>query len=180
VLMPPRPPREQDAMNEHIAFDTRRTSEPNTDTWNGYASDRDRLLGRIEDDRVADTVFLTGDVHSAWATEVPSPATGAPVAVELVCSSLTSNNVDDFMGTRARTTSLAMEAAIQQENPHVKWVNLDDHGYAVLHVTDERLQMDWHAISDRRDPHGTSRVLASWAVEAGSSRVRPVRDPVPA
>lgn len=180
VLMPPRPQREQDALSQHVATTTRRTSEPNTDTWNGYSSDRDRLLGRIEDDGVTGTVFLTGDVHTAWATEVPSPRTGLPIAAELVCNSLTSNNVDDFMGTRPRTTSLTLEAAIQQENPHVKWVNLDDHGYAVLHVTDAGVQMDWHAISDRRDPDATSRVLASWAVAAGSARVRPVRDPVTA
>jgi alkaline phosphatase D len=180
VLMPPRPQREQDALSQHVATTTRRTSEPNTDTWNGYSSDRDRMLGRIEDDGVTGTVFLTGDVHTAWATEVPSPRTGLPIAAELVCNSLTSNNVDDFMGTRPRTTSLTLEAAIQQENPHVKWVNLDDHGYAVLHVTDAGVQMDWHAISDRRDPDATSRVLASWVVAAGSARVRPVRDPVTA
>ncbi|MBD8607663.1 alkaline phosphatase D family protein [Aeromicrobium sp. CFBP 8757] len=180
VMMPPRPQAEQDAMSEHIGFVSRGTAEPNTDTWNGYTSDRDRLLGRLEDDGVTDTVFLTGDVHSAWATEVPSPRTGRPMAVELVCSSLTSNNVDDFMGTRPRTTSLVMEAAIQEVNPHVRWVNLDDHGFTVLHVTDERLQMDWHAISDRRDPRATTHVIASWAVTAGSARVGPVHVPVPA
>ena len=57
---------------------------------------------------------------------------------------------------------------------------LPDHGFTVLHVTDERLQMDWHAISDRRDPRATTHVIASWAVAAGSARVRPVRDPVSA
>ncbi len=180
IMMPPRPRPEQDALSEHISFVSRGTAEPNTDTWNGYTSDRDRLLARIEDDGVSDTVFLTGDVHSAWATEVPSPTTGRPMAVELVCNSLTSNNVDDFMGTRPRTASLVMEAAIQDVNPHVRWVNLDDHGFTVLHVTDERLQMDWHAISDRRDPRATTHVIASWAVTAGSARVEPVRDPVSA
>jgi alkaline phosphatase D len=180
VLMPPRPKPEQDALSQHISFDSRGTAEPNTDTWNGYTSDRDRLLRRLEDDGVVDTVFLTGDVHSAWATEVPSPTTGEPIAIELVCHSLTSNNVDDFMGTRPRTTSLTLEAAIQEVNPHVRWVDLDDHGYAVLHVTDRRMQMDWYAISDRRDPAATSHVIASWAVAAGAARVEPVRDPVSA
>lgn len=178
VMMPPRPRPEQEALSQHIDFAPASTSEPNTDTWNGYTSDRDRLLGRLERDGVTDTVFLTGDVHSAWATEVPSSTMGRPIAVELVCSSLTSNNVDDFMGTRPRTTSLAMEAAIQEQNPHVKWVDLDDHGYAVLSVTDRRLQMDWYAISDRRDPLATSHVLSSWGVTAGTSRVEAVRGPV--
>jgi alkaline phosphatase D len=180
LMLPPRPEVEQDALGQHIVFTPTTSPEPNTDGWDGYTSDRRRLLSRIEEDGIANAVFLTGDVHSAWANEVPSPTTGLPIAVELVCNSLTSNNVDDFIGAAPRTTSLALEAAVQQENPHVRWVNLDDHGYTILHVTQARIQMDWHAISDRRDPHATSRPLASWTVEAGGSRIVAARDAVPA
>lgn len=177
IMMPPRPVPERDALSQHISFEDRGTAEPNTDTWNGYTSDRDRLLARIEDEAVTGTVFLTGDVHSAWATEVPSPRSGLPIATELVCSSLTSNNVDDFMGSRPRTTSLVLEAAVQEVNPHVRWVNLDDHGYTVLHITPAWLRADWYAITDRRDPDATSRPLASWTLAADSPRLQPVRDP---
>jgi alkaline phosphatase D len=96
------------------------------------------------------------------------------VAVELVCCSLTSNNVDDFIGAPPRTVSLGLEAAIQEQNGHVRWVDLDDHGYCVLHVTDREVRMDWYAISDRRDPEATSHVMASWAVTAGSASLQAV------
>jgi len=178
LMLPPRPKVEQDALGQHVVLTPATPPEANTDGWDGYASDRRRLFDRIEQDGVADIVFLTGDVHSAWANEVPSPTTGLPVAVELVCHSLTSNNVDDFIGAAPRTTSLALEAATQEVNPHVRWVNLDDHGHTVLHVTPERVQMDWYAISDRRDPDASSRPLASWAVTAGSPRIEAVREPV--
>jgi alkaline phosphatase D len=174
LMLPPRPRAEEYALSQHVSFTPLKSSEPNTDGWDGYASDRRRLLAGLEQDGVTDTVFLTGDVHSAWANEVPSPTTGLPVATELVCSSLTSNNVDDFIGARPRTTSLALEAAIQQQNDHVRWVNLDDHGHCVLHVTAERLRMDWYAISDRRDPRATSRRLASWSVVSGRAAIVPV------
>jgi alkaline phosphatase D len=176
LMLPPRPRLEEFALAQHVSFTPLKAAEPNTDGWDGYTSDRRELLTRLERDGVENTVFLTGDVHSAWANEVPSPTSGLPVATELVCSSLTSNNVDDFMGSRHRTTSLVLEAAIQEQNRHVRWVDLDDHGHAVLHVTAERVRMDWFAISDRRDPHATSRPLASWAVEAGLPRVVPPRD----
>ncbi len=178
LMLPPRPQVERDALGQHVSFTPDTPDEPNTDSWDGYTSDRRRLLTRLEDDGVVNTVFLTGDVHSAWANEVPSPTTGRAVAAELVCSSLTSNNVDDFIGAKPRTVSLALEAAIQDKNPHVRWVNLDDHGYSVLSVTAERVQMDWYAISDRADPEATSRPLASWAVDDGSPRIRAVREPV--
>jgi len=119
-------------------------------------------------------VFLTGDVHTAWANDVPAGPGAPPVATEFVCSSITSNNVDDFIGARTRTVSLALEAAIQGENPHVRFVNLDDHGYSALHVTDAQVQMEWYAISGRRDPDADSRHLASWSVESGTARVQAV------
>jgi alkaline phosphatase D len=95
------------------------------------------------------------------------------VATEFVTSSITSNNVDDFIGVPPRTVSLALEGVIQTQNPHVRFVNLDDHGYCVLDVTPARIHMDWYAISDRRDPHATSRRLTSWTVASGTPKVRP-------
>jgi alkaline phosphatase D len=160
VRLPPRPRAEEFALGQTVRFTPLRSPAPNTDEWDGYTSDRSRLLGRVESDGTSDVVFLTGDVHTAWANEVPGPS-GSPVATEMVCSSITSNNVDDFIGARPRTVSLALEAAIQSENPHVRFVNLDDHGHCVLDVTPKRIQMEWYAVDDRRDPRSGSRRLAS-------------------
>jgi alkaline phosphatase D len=110
-------------------------------------------------------------VHTAWANEVE--VGGVPVATELVCSSVTSNNVDDFMGTDPRTVSLAMEEAIQEMNPHVRFVNLDDHGFSVVELTREAARLEWHAVGDRRDPDASSRLLTARRVLSGSARVLP-------
>lgn len=179
VRLPPRPAAEEFALSQTVSFTPLRSAAPNTDEWDGYPSDRRRLLGQVEADGTPDVVFLTGDVHTAWANEVPGPS-GSPVATELVCSSITSNNVDDFIGSRPRTVSLALEAAIQGENPHVRFVNLDDHGYCVLDVTPSRVQMDWYAVEDRRDPRSGTRRLSSWAVRSGSARVEAVDRPLDA
>jgi alkaline phosphatase D len=179
VRLPPRPLAEEFALSQTVTFTPLRTSAPNTDEWDGYPSDRSRLLGQVESDGTSDVVFLTGDVHTAWANEVPGPH-GVPVATELVCASITSNNVDDFIGVRPRTVSLALEAAIQTTNPHVRFVNLDDHGHSVLEVTPSRIQMDWYAVDDRRDPRSGIRRLASWAVRSGVARVEAVEQPLDA
>ncbi|KRC66650.1 alkaline phosphatase [Aeromicrobium sp. Root236] len=173
VRLPPRPAAEEFALSQTVSLTPLRSSTPNTDEWDGYPSDRRRLLGRVESAGTTDVVFLTGDVHTAWANEVPGPG-GSVVATEFVCSSITSNNVDDFIGAPPRTVSLTLEAAIQTENPHVRFVNLDDHGHCVLEVTPERVQMDWYAVADRRDPRSGSRRLASWAVRSGNARIEPV------
>lgn len=145
---------------------------PNTDTWDGYPADRRRLLHHLAARRVDGVVFLSGDVHTAWANEVPGAA-GEPVAAEFVCHSVTSNNVDDFMDSRPRTLSLALEAAIAELNPHVRFVNLDDHGHCVLELTESEARMDWYAISDRTDERATASHLAARRVLAGFSRILP-------
>ena len=174
VMLPPRPTAEQYALSQTVSFTTSSPSTPNTDEWDGYTADRRRVLEHLVVEEISDVVFLTGDVHTAWANDIPAGAGRPSVATEFVVNSITSNNTDDFMGTTPRTASLALEAVIQAENPHVRFVNLDDHGYSVLHVTATGVQMDWYAISDRRDPHAKSRRLTSWAVSAGTPYVAPV------
>jgi alkaline phosphatase D len=173
VVLPPRPAVEEYALSQTVSFEPLRPSATNTDEWDGYAADRQRLLDHIADEKIDDVVFLSGDVHTAWANEVPRGPGKPSVATEFVTSSITSNNVDDFIGAPPRTVSLALEGVIQTQNPHVRFVNLDDHGYCVLEVTAARVHMDWYAISDRRDRHATRRRLTAWTVESGTARVRP-------
>ena len=173
MLMPQRPRGQQLALVTTTDPMSWGPAEPNTDTWDGYPAQRKALLQRIEDLDIADVVFLSGDVHTAWANEIRG-ATGAPVAAEFVCASVTSNNVDDYMGTSPRSVSVAMEEAIVDVNPHVRFVNLDDHGYCVLEVDDAGARMEWWAISDRTDPDASARRLATRTLTAGSSRIQTV------
>jgi len=148
----------------------------NVDTWDGYGAERARLLGQLRDHGVTGAVFLTGDIHSGWAADLPAdtaayPTTGESVGVELVCTSLTSDNIDDILGSRPRTRSLSVERAIQRNNPHVKYLDLDSHGFSVLDVTPERVQMDWYVLIDRLDPQSAAVWSTSWRVPAGSTSV---------
>ncbi len=154
----------------------------NVDQWDGYTRDRRELFDHIRDQGLRDVVFLTGDIHSGWACDLPyDPATyplGDSAGVELVCTSVTSNNLKDITGTPPRTSSLAVEAVIQTNNRHVKYLNFDDHGYSVLDVTPERVQMDWYVIGDRTDRRAGSSWSASWATRSGTNKVHAASAPV--
>jgi alkaline phosphatase D len=154
----------------------------NVDQWDGYTADRHELLGHLADHGVDGTVFLTGDIHSAWANDLPADAGTYPaspsLATEFVCTSVTSNNLDDITGSPPRTTSLAVEAGIQANNRHVRYLDFDSHGYSVLDVTPARVQMDYYVTGDRRDPDAKSSWSASWATAADSNSVHPVAAPV--
>ena len=46
----------------------------NVDQWDGYTADRRRVFDFIRNHQVKDTVFITGDIHSGWAAELPYDA----------------------------------------------------------------------------------------------------------
>lgn len=57
------------------------------DSWDGYPAARARLLAMLAG---RDAAVLTGDVHRAWAGDVPDRPGGPPVAAEFVATSITS------------------------------------------------------------------------------------------
>lgn len=150
----------------------------NVDQWDGYTADQSRVLRHLRDNGITDTVFLTGDIHSGWACDIPAdpltyPASGNSVATELVCTSVTSDNLDDILHAPPRTASLAVEEAFKANNPHVKYLDFDSHGYSVLDVTPAGIRMDWYVLAERTSPTSASAVSASWQVAAGTQKVAP-------
>lgn len=178
VLVPPLPNRLRDALEDMEGLLPPEGVAYNSDQWDGYTADRRRVLEFLADQGITDTVFLTGDIHSAWACDLPTnpgayPVSSASVATELVCSSVTSNNLKDILGAPPYTASTAVVAGIQAANRHVRYLDFDCHGYSVLDVTPERAHMDWWVISDRADKNATKALAKAFDVRASTQKVRP-------
>ncbi|SCD58747.1 alkaline phosphatase D family protein [Streptomyces evansiae] len=154
----------------------------NPDQWDGYTDDRRELLAHLRAENIRDAVFLTGDIHSAWANDVPVNAATYPLsasaATEFVVTSVTSDNIDDILGVPPQSVSPVAVAALRAANRHVHWADLDSHGYGVLDVTAARAQMDYYVLSDREDPAATSSWARSYATRAGARRLERVAAPV--
>lgn len=115
----------------------------NTDQWDGYRAERQRLYDSILTKQISNVVVLTGDIHSAWANDLPTsnyvPATGAgSVGVEFVGTSITSTN--SVVGVPV--------GIINSANPHIKYVNLSQHGYFLLDVNQQRAQADYWFVTN--------------------------------
>lgn len=124
----------------------------NVDQWDGYTDDRKEMIAHLRDRSVRNTVFLTGDIHMAWADDVPVKA--------------------------ARTVSVVAAAAVKAANRHMKWVDMDSHGYGVLDVTAERSQMDYYAVSDKTKRDASSAWTRSYRTLSGTQKVERVDRPV--
>jgi alkaline phosphatase D len=114
-----------------------------TDTWDGYRAARNRVFDAVASAGVSHLVVLTGDVHSSWAYDLArdpfNPATYDPqtgrgaMGTEIIAPAVTS------------PTSITPDrlAGIRSSRPHLKFVEVEHRGYAVVEVTRERLQADW-------------------------------------
>lgn len=135
-----------------------------TDGWDGYQANRTRMLDALAASRAPNPVFLGGDIHSFWATDLKidfKTAKAPVIATEFVATAISQEGPPKTAFADA-----------QARNPHVRFVDLETNGYASLILTREAIETRFQAISDRRDPAATVRTLQRFAVEAGRPGVQ--------
>lgn len=140
----------------------------NVDQWDGYSAERARLFDFIASEGIDNVVVLTGDIHSSWAMDLPlgpnpyNPITGEnSVAVEFVTTSVTSPGIP--LGSLANI--------IKNENKHIKHVNLTDHGYTLLNLTDEKAQNDYYFVKTIEERDEDVRYAQSFYAEDGDNHI---------
>ncbi|AZZ81991.1 alkaline phosphatase D family protein [Gordonia alkanivorans] len=180
VLIPPLDPQTTGAVTELLGV-PREGIPYNADQWDGYAADRRRLLDSITSNGVDNVVFITGDIHSSWACDIPVDVANYPgagtIATELVGTSVTSTNIDEMFNVPENTAGPTIAAAFGAANHHIRYCELDSHGYSVLTVTPSATQMDWYFLNDKTNPRSGQYYAKSFRVRSGTQRVQPVGRP---
>lgn len=115
----------------------------NMDQWDGYPAERTQILNHILAENIENVVVLTGDIHTSWAMEIP--VGNQKAGVEFVTPSVTSPGLDLGSGVG--------ESVVLAANSHIKWVNLNEKGYMIVDVNQNRVQSDWYFVNtiDTRD-----------------------------
>ncbi|MDP9353982.1 MAG: alkaline phosphatase D family protein, partial [Chloroflexota bacterium] len=130
----------------------------NLDQWDGYPAARNRILGHVMSRAIPNTMVLTGDIHSAWISDLKAdfeePAS-ATVATEFVTSSITADN--------PFANQLRLLVPV---NDHIRYYD-GRHGYGRCEVTPERWQTDVRAMENVTEPDAAIETVASFVVEAG-------------
>ena len=133
--------------------------------WDGYPAARRRLLGHIAQRRLRDVVVLGGDIHSFWVTDLKadfSDPSSATVATE-------------FVGTSVTSAGPPIEplAAALPDNPHIRFFEGRERGYARVEATPALWRTDFRAVRTVARPDPGARTLNSWAVERGQAGAKP-------
>jgi alkaline phosphatase D len=147
----------------------------NPDQWDGYPAERKRVLDHITTNDIKNMIVLTGDIHTAWSGDIPgdnyNASTGAnSVGVEFVCASISSSNSLDIpVGPNVITAV----------NPHIKYVDLNSHGYYILDVNKQRTQADHVFVSQVQERGNfTTSFGASHFVNENERHLRTASGPV--
>lgn len=165
------------------------------DIWDGYPAERLNIIQHLETDSIDNVIFLTGDFHSTFAFDVadsvtnPSlfyapttnynPSTGAgSVAVEFATPSISSANFDENVGP---ATAAVFELQINNPlptttlnipNPHMKYVDLDQHGYFILDLKDDSAQANYYFV-DRLDTVSSIESFGqAWYTDNGQNHLK--------
>jgi alkaline phosphatase D len=156
----------------------------NSDQWDGYQPERDRVYAVLKGDAinapVDNVVVLTGDIHSSWAADLtqdpnnPDVTTGGynpftgegSRAVEFVGTSVTSPGIDT-------DTSGAIAAGLRFYNPHFKYINLTRRGYMLMDVNPQRVVGEWWHVDTVAAPSNIETFAIAWQVAFGTNHLVP-------
>lgn len=181
VLLPPLDPRVTQALTDLLNL-PQEGLPYNPDQWDGYQAERRRLFDVIDSAGLDNCVFLTGDIHTSWACDLPrraaSPAEGL-VGAEFVVPSITSSNIDDILADKglvlpeSSPLTQTTQAALMTANRHVRFVDLDRHGFGVFELTEAFAHMDYFAVVAREDPNTPVYPIGSWRKPHGPGPIEP-------
>lgn len=135
-----------------------------SDSWDGYPISRQRLLDYIAQRQVTNPVFIGGDIHSFWVSDLKADFDNPDspiVASEFVCTSISSRSIPH-----------ELFAEQLEHNPHIKYFESRLRGYVRCHLDREIWQSDLRVVETVEQPNAPVRTLASYGLESGKPGVR--------
>lgn len=136
-----------------------------TDGWDGYPVARKRLLDYLAERKIANPVFIGGDVHSHYVSNVKANFDDPRSAVV----------ASEFVGTSITSESWPQDRidAMKPLNPHVMLADGSRRGYALIELTAKTLSARMRQIDNEKLRDTRIAGSLDYAVEAGKPGVRP-------
>ncbi|KAI5778308.1 phosphodiesterase/alkaline phosphatase D precursor [Geopyxis carbonaria] len=152
------------------------TSTPlNYDQWDGYAAAKNRTLHTLAAGNISDTIFLAGDSHAAWVSDLSytapyDAATGAgAVGVEFAGSAISSPSPAGENVTMAEARALSQW--LVANNEQLLWQDMFYRGYFEMEVGYESTTARFWGVPTNGKRSGEEKALAEFVVRRGENRV---------
>jgi alkaline phosphatase D len=150
----------------------------NYDQWDGYVANRNRTLHTLASGNISNTVFLAGDSHAAWVSDLVwfdhskayDPATGeGAIGVEFAGSAVSSPSP---MGNVTKEVAAFGSQWLVDANKELQWQDLYYRGYFELDIDYQRIKANFYGLPDIKTRNGKEIKLASFEVVDGENRLR--------
>ena len=139
------------------------------DSWHGYPTERDELLGHIQRKRIDDVVFVTGDIHTFIAGDVRTPGRRRDRRARVRRrAAITSQNlgetdlpIGEWAGPHGQRCEPehrpgAIIDALRGINPWVDAADFDRHGFGLVDVSRKGFDVSLKRVSTIKDADSTA------------------------
>ncbi|KAL8679396.1 MAG: hypothetical protein Q9186_004331 [Xanthomendoza sp. 1 TL-2023] len=150
----------------------------NGDNWNGYVANRNRTLKHLYDNKIGNNVFLAGDSHQNWVSDLVwlgakpyDKATGVGgLGVEFAGTAVTSTGAKGVI----KTTDASAKKRID-ESSVLQWQDGYYRGYFLMSVRKDKIVTQFFGSPSVATRNAWDLPLANFTVLAGANRLsRPV------
>jgi alkaline phosphatase D len=149
----------------------------NYDQWDGYQANRNRTFHTIYENGIGNNIFLAGDSHAAWASDLvwldehPYNAVSGSgsMGVEFAGSAVTSPSSagQNITLEDAQKKSQWLTAA----NAELQWQEYYYRGYYELSITHDSVEAEYFGMPTNAERKGYEISLANFTVMAGENRL---------
>ncbi|KAF3919124.1 hypothetical protein ABW21_db0207104 [Orbilia brochopaga] len=158
------------------------------DSWLGYLANRNRTLHHLYSNDIPNNVFLAGDSHQAWVSDLvwlnstdphPSDLSSADydpfsgrgaIGVEFAGTAVTSPGALDWNGTLAEGQILSDWAV--EVNPSLQWTDAYYRGYMEVELTHEVARASYFGIPSILTRNDKEIKLGVFETYSGENKVR--------
>ncbi|KAI0673017.1 PhoD-like phosphatase-domain-containing protein [Trametes maxima] len=161
-------------LNESSGFDV--------DAWDGYRANRARVLDHLYNDRISNTLILSGDSHANWVSDLArpndtttyNPVTGqGAIGVEFAGTAVTSSSA--FGAGIAPAAADVISRRYVQGNVDLQWSEGSYRGFFTLTLNTTAATATYYAMRNISSPNLDAFASATFVVEAGANKLaRPV------
>ncbi len=133
------------------------------DTWDGYEWARERFYSLSREAGAGDLVFLSGDSHSFWASQL-ADAEGRPAGVELGTAGISSPG--DFVASGfGMAAAPKLDQAFVDHNDEVHWTDNMHQGYVRLMLQRDGAEASFVSVDTVLRPVYTASELRRFGIE---------------
>ncbi|KAK4182284.1 alkaline phosphatase D [Podospora australis] len=146
----------------------------NRDQWDGYIANRDRVFQTIIDNKINNTVMLSGDSHAAWVSDLVwyekqdyDKDTGAGAwGVELAGSAVSSSRPIPLPKLLLKPITKWLLAS----NPQLQWQDLYERGYFELSIGYDDITAKFYGM-DAKTRSTDEKLISQFLIKSGENKL---------